>query len=83
MLIDVEENFNFRLYAYTPGGIGLSLFFTQSSKEISLVHREDMLIGAYFLLAVFTPMLLPSKFESGESMMTYRPQRILCEFGFD
>lgn len=35
--------------------------------------REDVLIGAYFLLAVIAPKLLPSKLLSGNSTITYSP----------
>lgn len=58
-------------------------YLCQSSGEISLVHGTSVRTGAYFLLAMIAPTFLPSKIESGESMMTYNPYQILWQFGFD
>lgn len=74
-LIDTERNFNFRLYSCTPRVVTSNLLFVESSEEISLVPPEDVPVGAYFVLAVITPTRLPSKLESGESIMSYSASR--------
>lgn len=50
-----------------------NLFYSQSNGEVSLVPRADVLIGAYFILAVIAPTLLSLKLVSRDSMMTYNP----------
>lgn len=82
-LIDAERSYNFWPYAYTSRGVTPNLFYAHSSEEISLVHCEDVSIGAYFLLSVIAPTLIPSKLENDRSMVSYSPQQILQQFGFD
>lgn len=43
----------------------------------------DVPVDIHFLLDVIAPTSLSSKLESGESMMTYNPQRKLRQFGYD
>lgn len=53
-LIDAEKSCKFWSYEYTLGGVTPNLFYTESSKEIFLVPREDVPINLYFLLAMIT-----------------------------
>lgn len=41
-----------------------------------MVSEEDVPVCAYFLLAMIAPTLIPSKLESGETMVINSPQRI-------
>lgn len=59
------------------------MYYAQLGGEISLVRQVSVPTDAYFFLAVIAQTLLPSKLKSGESMMTYGPQRILRQFRFD
>lgn len=83
LIIDVEKNYNFRPYSYTPQGVTLLMFYSDSSKDVSMVPRTNIPHAVLCFLAIVAPVLLPSKLDMKESVASYRPQRILKQFGFD
>lgn len=60
-----------------------SFLYAQSSGVVSLTPRSSTRAGVHFLLGVMVLTLLPSKLETGESMVTYSPKCILRQFGYD
>lgn len=76
-VIDVEKNYSFRPYSNTPHEVTPMFFYAKSSGEVSVVPRAGIPPAIYFLLAITTLVLLPSKMEGSESIASYSPQRIL------
>lgn len=68
-MIDVEKNYNFMPYSYTPRGISPVLFYSKLSKEIEMVPRVDITPAVLFLLAIVAPALLPLKFDTKDSVL--------------
>lgn len=60
-----------------------NLFYAQLSREISLKPRASVPTSVQFLLGMIAPTLLPSKLESGESIVTNIPQRMQRQFWYD
>lgn len=72
-VIDVEKNYSFKPYSYTPRGVTPLLFYSDSSRGVSMVPRVDIPPAVCFLLAIVIPALLGSKLETKESVMSYSP----------
>lgn len=66
MVIDKEENFNFRLYNFVPLGIYTVQIFEEFSVEVVLTHWSLVSLKAQFFLGVIAPTLNPLKLDSGE-----------------
>lgn len=73
-VIDVEKNYNFLPYSYTPYGVSPLQFFKEDSKEVKLIPREVMSPKASILLVVLVPALISSKSESKQSVVSYNPK---------
>lgn len=65
-----------------PRGILPSVFFPKSSRTVTLESRSSLLAKLQFLLTILTPITLPSKFENGETLTTYSPQRLQRQSGY-
>lgn len=76
------------VFALSPtlleGILPISLYLKASGGETrSLEARSDLPGGLEVLLTNVPPVTLPQRFENGETLMTYSPQRLLRQFLFD
>lgn len=59
------------------------LRYQEESREVTLVPRIDIPPRILFFLTVVAPVLIPSKLESNRTIISYNPQGIMKQFGFD
>lgn len=83
-LIDEEGGYNFHPYNLTPKGVlPVALYSPEVNEGRSLRERSALPEELKMLLAMLTLTMLPLKTESGATLTTYSPQRLLRQFGFD
>lgn len=63
-VIDDKKSYNLRPYSYSPRGISPLLFYSESSKEITMITWMDIPIAVLFLLAIVAHALLFFKLDT-------------------
>lgn len=66
-IINVEKNYNFQSYSYTSCGVTLCCSTRIRARKSWWCPRWTFLRHFWFLLAIVTPALLPSKLDTNES----------------
>lgn len=82
-VINIEKSYSFQLYSYTPLGVTPVLFYPESSKELSMVHKVYIPPTACFLVAIIASISLASKIGRNGKCCKLQSQRILRQLGFD
>lgn len=81
--IDTEKHFSFRPYGYTPRVISEVKLYASSGS--SLVDIPPRMISTELAawLAIISPTLLPFMTESKTGIVSYNPQRVMRQLGYD
>lgn len=71
--IDIEKNFEFHPYLYTPRGVSIVQSYKEDGSMVKLIPRDKIRKKVCYLLIIVAPALLPSKLETEGSVTSYNP----------
>lgn len=80
--IDSEKHFSFRLYGYTPREISEVKLYASSGSSFGCPRKDDF-IGARGLASDHCPHAPPFMTESKTGIVSYNPQRVMRQLGYD
>lgn len=81
--IDSKKHFSFRPYRYTPRGGSKLKFYAGSQDSLVDVPARVITTELAIWLAIIAPMLLPFIIESKTGVVSYNPQRVMRQLGYD
>lgn len=81
--IDSEKHFSLRPYGYTPREIFEVKLYANSGSSLVDVPAKMISTELAAWLAIIAPMLLPFITESKTGVVSYNPQRVMRQLGYD